>query len=64
MIILCSAFTLCLVAALAFAAEARHAMKIRTRGNAKMLSLIEKMKQRVPAPGSRGVYFARPDHNL
>ena len=52
MIILCSAFTL-LVAVLVFTAEARHVKKTRTRGNAKMLSLIEKMKQRVPAPGSR-----------
>jgi len=44
------AFTLCLVAVLAITAEARHVKKTRTRGNAKMLSLIEKMKQRVPAP--------------
>ena len=43
-IILCSAFTLCLVAVLAITAEARHVKKIRTRGNAKMPSLIEKMK--------------------
>merc|ERR1712110_29110 len=33
--------------------RAGHPKKTRTRGNAKMLSLIEKMKQRVPAPGSR-----------
>jgi len=39
------AFTLCLVAVAAITAEARHARK----GNAKMLSLIEKMKKRVPA---------------
>ena len=53
MIILFSALTLCLVAVLAFTAEARYAKKTRTRGNAKMLSLIEKMKQRLPAPESR-----------
>ena len=44
MIILFSALTLCLVAVLAFTAEARYAKKTRTRGNAKMLSLIEKMR--------------------
>ena len=43
MLILCSAFTLCLVAVLAITAEARH-VKTRTRGSAKMLSLIEKTK--------------------
>ena len=44
MIILCSAFTLCLVAMLEITAEARYVKKTRTRGNVKMLSLIEKMK--------------------
>ena len=41
--------TICLLAVLAIAAEARHVKKTRNRGNAKMLSLIEKMnKQRFP----------------
>ena len=40
------------MALLTITAEAHH-VKTRTRGNVKMLSLIEKMKQRVPAPGSR-----------
>ena len=53
MIILCSALTLCLVAVLAITADARHVKKTRTRGNAKMLSLIEKMKQRVSTLGFR-----------
>ena len=44
-----SALTICLLAFLAIAAEARHVKKTQNRGNAKMLSLIEKMnKQRVP----------------
>merc|ERR1712150_94422 len=43
------ALTICLLAVLAIAAEARHVKKTQNRGNAKMLSLIEKMnKQRVP----------------
>ena len=50
MIILYSAFTLCLVAVLAITADALYTKQTRTRANAKMLSLIEKMKQRVPAP--------------
>ena len=44
MIILWSALTLCLVAVLAINAEARHVKKTQTRGHAKMLSLIEKMR--------------------
>ena len=39
-----SALTICLLATLAIAAEARQVKKTQNRGNAKMLSLIEKMK--------------------
>ena len=35
---------------LAITAEARHTKKTQTQGNAKMLSLNEKMRQRLPAP--------------
>ena len=31
-------------------AEARHAMETRPQGNPQMMALIEKMKQRLPAP--------------
>ena len=41
------------MAALFLTSEASHAQKTRASGNSMMMSLIEKMKQRVPAPGSR-----------
>ena len=40
------------MAVLAITAEARHVKNTRTRGNAKMLSLVQKMKQRAPAPSA------------
>ena len=44
-----SALAICLLAVLAIATEARHVKKTQNRGNVKMLSLIEEMKnQRLP----------------
>ena len=55
-----SALTICLLAVLAIAAEARHVKKTQNRGNAKMLSLIEKMnKQRLP-----DVFPAQVEHYI
>ena len=39
-----SALAICLLAVLAIATEARHVKKTQNRGNVKILSLIEKMK--------------------
>ena len=44
-----SAFTLCIVALLAFTAEAHSAKKTKPMGNAKMMTLIDKMTHRVPS---------------
>ena len=48
MIILNSALTICLVALLVLTGEARHTKKTRPSGNARIVSLIEKIMQRLP----------------
>ena len=47
-----SALKICLVAVMVLTTNARHAKRTRPSGHAKILSLIEKMKQRLPASGS------------
>ena len=52
MTILYIALTICLVAVLFLTGgEARHFKKTQSRGNARIMSLIEKMKQRLPDSG-------------
>ena len=48
MIILNSALTICFVALLVLTGEALHIKKTRPSGNARIVSLIEKIMQRLP----------------
>ena len=57
-----SALTICLLATLAIASEARQVKKTQNRGNAKMLSLIEKMKTPLKNQKFPDVFPAQVEH--